>query len=212
MVKIKDELDNLTGTIGNLIYYQRNGKTYVRTKPVTYRDAKTEKQVLARGRFAGCNRFYDLLRSDLFRRIWKVAAEGTGKNAKNLFVQHNIYAFGKEKEVIDYSRLKFSTGLLPLPNNLFMEIYNNRDCILRWEFNDPVAIGFPTDRLYIVELKENFQPRIHETKVCRSACKAEFSTSEDMDEKTHLYCFWGSEQGTSFSETYCFEKIDMAGS
>lgn len=206
MARVTEGL-NLNGTMGKLVFYQRNGKNYVRTKPATYRDAKTETQLLARGRFAGCNSFYSLLRDDIFRLIWKVAATGTGKNAKNLFMQHNTYAFGKDKNIEDYSRVHFSTGMLPLPNGLEFARYNNRECLLQWEYDAPKALGSPADRLYIVELHTadltaDLTIRMHETDICRSEGKALFSTFYDVDEQTHLYCFWGNEQCTSFSADY----------
>ncbi|MDR1756055.1 MAG: hypothetical protein LBR65_03720 [Culturomica sp.] len=204
MARATDELKNISGTLGNLVFYQRNGATYVRTKPTTYRDAKTEKQLLLRGRFAGCNYLYKCLQADIFRRVWKMAAKGTGKNAKNMFVRHNIHAFGKEQEITDYQRLHFSTGLLPLPRNLELECRNTHDCLLHWEYDPQEAIGSPGDRLYLVEFQSNLRIRIHETGVCRREREALFSTFYTIDKGTHLYAFWGNETGTSFSPSYYF--------
>lgn len=171
---------------------------------------KTDKQLIARGRFAGCNRFYDLLRFVLLRHIWKIAAIGTGKNAKNLFVQQNLYAFGKDREVTDYERLYLSTGLLPLPGGLRIVRYNNCDCLLQWKYDAREAIGSPDDLLYIVEIQASFEKKkIHETGIKRSESKAVFSTYDNIDEQTHLYCFWGNEQSTSFSTSHHFGCIPL---
>jgi hypothetical protein len=43
MAIITNELKNFTGTVGNYVFCQRKGKTYVRTKPLKFRDAKTKK-------------------------------------------------------------------------------------------------------------------------------------------------------------------------
>lgn len=211
-----NELLNISGTVSNLVFYQRNGVNYVRSKPASFRDAKTEKQLSARGRFAGCNRFYDKIKTDIFRLVWKIAANGTGKNAKNIFTQHNIYAFGKDKEVVDYGRLHFSSGLLPLPDDIQVERHNNRDCLLQWDYDSAKAIGAPNDLLYIVELRPEKQTEdlqvyyttvFHETGVSRSKGKAIFSTSYDFDDQTYLYCFWGNEQNSSFSDSYYLNEI-----
>ncbi|MDR2921240.1 MAG: DUF6266 family protein [Tannerella sp.] len=213
-----NELLNISGTVSNLVFYQRNGVNYIRSKPKKYRDAKTEKQLSARGRFAGCNRFYDKIKVDIFKQVWKIAANGTGKNAKNIFTQRNIYAFGKDKEVIDYGRLHFSFGLLPLPDHIQVEQHNNRDCLLQWEYDPAKAIGTPNDLLYIVELRPEKQPKdqpktyttvFHETGISRSKGKALFSTSSDFDDQTYLYCFWGNEQNSSFSDSYYLKDIKL---
>lgn len=212
MARVTDGL-NLKGTIGNMVFYQRNGVNYVRVKPATYRDAKTETQLLTRGRFAGCNYFYSVLKVDIFRQVWKVAAKGTGKNGKNLFMQHNTYAFGKDQQIEDYSRLHFSAGILPLPNGLKIVRYNNRECFLKWEYDAQKALGSSGDRLYIVELQDDRQDelkfKIHETSICRSDGEALFSTHYDIGDHTHLYCFWGNEQQTAFSESYYFCDIKL---
>lgn len=214
MARVNDLL-NISGSVGNLVFYQRNGINYVRTKPSSHKDAKTDKQLIARGRFAGSNRFYDMIKVDIFRQVWKMAAKGTGKNAKNLFTQHNIYAFGKDKEVVDYGRLRFSSGLLPLPDNIQIERHNKRDYLLQWDYDATKAIGAPNDRLYIVELRQEDQQEDHttvfyETGIYRSEGKALFSTSYDSDNKTQLYCFWGNEQDSSFSDSYYFDDIKLS--
>jgi len=211
-----NELLNISGSVSNLVFYQRNGVNYIRSKPSSYRDAKTEKQLAVRGRFTGCNRFYDHIKADVFRQVWKTVASGTGKNAKNLFVQHNMYAFGKDKEVIDYGRLCFSSGLLPLPDRIQIERHNNHDYLLQWEYDAEKAIGAPNDRLYIVELRpvkqpddllENYTVVFHETGVCRSEKKASFSTSSGFNDQIHLFCFWGNEQNSVFSGSYYLNEI-----
>lgn len=206
------ELLNISGSVNNLVFYQRNGVNYVRTKPSFHHDAKTEKQLTYRGRFAGCNRFYDQIKVPIFRQVWKTMALGTGKNAKNVFMQHTIYAFGKEQKIIDYGRLRFSAGLLPLPNRLQIECQNKRDCLLQWEYDPTEAIGAANDRLYVVELitkPDAYDVQIHETKVCRNEGKALFSTFHDIDDQTHLYCFWGNESQTSFSDSYYLDDIKL---
>jgi len=208
MARLKDGL-NLNGTLGKLVFYQRNGMNYVRTKPAKYRDAKSESQLLVRGRFAECNRFYSMLNADIFRTAWKVAAKGMGKNAKNLFMQYNSYAFGKDKECVDYDRLHFSAGTLPLPDNLQIKRHNNHDCIIEWEYNRQKGIGSPTDKLYIVELQKELKVHFHETEIRRSEGKVTFSTFENIEEHTQLYCFWGNEQATSFSESFHFVQITL---
>lgn len=210
MARITNELKYLKGTIGNIVFCQRKGITYVRTKPTKYRDAKTDKQLVARGRFRGCNRFYKYeLEADMLKLVWKSLAEKTGKNPSNIFMQHNYYAFGMDSEVTNYERLQFSAGLLPMPDQLQIGHYNKRNCTLQWKFDPEENTGLTDDRLYIVELSEPKRPKIHDLDIYRSEGKASFSTLEDINKNMHLYCFWGNKAFTSFSATYYFNEIPL---
>jgi hypothetical protein len=201
MARVGKELLQISGSLANLVFYQRYGVNCVRMKPSHFHDAKTEKQLIARGRFAGCNRFYDQMTMPLFRHIWKTVAQDTGKNAKNLFVKHNLYAFGKEGEIVNYDRLHFSMGLLPQPDGLQFERYNGRDCRLQWVYDPAQALGSPKDCLYVVEYQSVHNCLIHKTDVSRRKGEALFSTSNDITDETHLYCFWGNEEGSAFSDS-----------
>lgn len=209
MARATGESKNMRGSVGNIVFYQSKGVTYIRTKPSRYRDAKTDKQLAARGRFTGCNRYYKLLEPDMLRHVWKMIAERTDKNPKNLFMQHNFYAFGKDSDITDYGRLQFSAGIIPMPDKLQIRRYNNRDCTVQWEYNPQEELGSPYDQLYIVELQESYRPQIHKTGANRSDSEAVFSTYQDICKYTHLYCFWGNEQKTSFSDTLYFKEIPL---
>lgn len=53
MAKIKSSIHKeISGRIGDLIFYQRNGKSFIRSMPSTYRDKKSEKQILHRKKFS----------------------------------------------------------------------------------------------------------------------------------------------------------------
>jgi len=210
MAIITNELKNFKGTVGNYVFCQRNGKTYVRTKPSKFRDAKTEKQLMARGRFTGCNHFYKLrLRSDLLKQVWKSIAKREGKNPSNLFMHHNYYAFGLDYIITNYEHLQFSAGSLPIPAKLQIDRYNNQDCMLKWEFDPEENIGLTDDQLYIVEFSESKRPEIHDLKTCRSEGKATFSTFNEIDKDMHIYCFWANKAFTSFSGTHYFNDIPL---
>lgn len=210
MARITDESKCLTGTVGNVVFYEMNGIMYARTKPQKYHDAKTDKQLAMRGRFSGCSRFYKQLEDATLRHVWKTIAKGSAINAKSLFMQHNIHAFGKDKEVSHYGRLQFSAGLLPLPENLQIKRSDDHNCIIQWEHDPDEGLGSPYDILYIVEFHQLFRPGIHETGVTRQESKAVFSTYESISKYTHLYCFWSNEQRTSFSGTHYFKEIPPA--
>ncbi|MDR2918869.1 MAG: DUF6266 family protein [Tannerella sp.] len=210
MARITDDSKCLTGTVGNVVFYEMNGIMYARTKPGKYRDAKTDKQLAMRARFSGCTAFYKQTKDTMLRHVWKMVAKDTGKNARSMFMQHNIHAFGKDKTVAYYSRLQFSAGALPLPEGLLIERYNDRDCLIQWEYDRQEDIDTPTDRLYVVELHSHEWPKVHKLEISRSERKAIFSTFEDISKNTYLYCFWGNKSETAFSPTHYFKEIPLA--
>lgn len=210
MARITDDSKCLTGTVGNVVFYEMNGIMYARTKPRKYRDAKTDKQLAMRARFSGCSAFYKQMENTMLRHVWITIAKSIGKKARNMFLQHNIHAFGKDKTVAYYGRLQFSAGLLPLPGELLIKRNNDRDCMIQWKYDRQEDIDVPTDRLYIVELHESGMPHIHDTKACRSEGKVLFSTFENINKELHLYCFWANESGTAFSPTHYFEEIPLS--
>lgn len=210
MARITDDSKCLTGSVGNVVFYEMNGIMYARTKPGKYHDAKTDKQLAMRGRFSGCTAFYKQIKDAMLRYVWKTIAKSTGKNARSMFMQHNIHAFGKDKTVAYYSRLQFSAGPLPLPGGLLIKRYNDRDCVIQWKYDRQKDIDTPTDRLYIVELHSPDSPKAHKLGVSRSERKAIFSTFENISKQTHLYCFWENESGTAFSPTHYFNEIQLA--
>ena len=64
MGKISNEgINKIVGKVGNVIYYELNGKTCVRSFPSTYRDKKSEKQLHHRQRFATVGKLYVLFHS-----------------------------------------------------------------------------------------------------------------------------------------------------
>ena len=66
----------MRGKVGNLIFYEVNGTTRVRSVPLEYRDANTESQRQTRRRLVVAVRFYQHLKETLLWRVWREAARG----------------------------------------------------------------------------------------------------------------------------------------
>jgi hypothetical protein len=66
MAKISKDLNNnITGRIGNVVYYQRNGKTFVRSLPSKYTDKESDKQRMNRKRFSHVGKLFQIFRPAL---------------------------------------------------------------------------------------------------------------------------------------------------
>ena len=63
MAKISKELHNhISGKLGNVVYYQRNGNTFVRSLPSNYKDKESEKQIINRKRFSQVGKLFQIFR------------------------------------------------------------------------------------------------------------------------------------------------------
>ena len=59
MAKLTNELhNNLSGRLGNLVYYKSNGQSCVKSLPSTYKDKKSDKQIINRERIKGIRKVY----------------------------------------------------------------------------------------------------------------------------------------------------------
>jgi len=55
----------IKGRIGDLVYYQLKGKTCVRSLPASFKDRKSEKQLLHRKKFKAVGELFAIFRSAL---------------------------------------------------------------------------------------------------------------------------------------------------
>jgi len=136
-------------TIGNIVTYKYGGQQIARTKPSSYKDAKTESQQLQRNAFA--------LILSMFRIISpavKVAfPEREAKHsAYNTFMKLNVPdavtgALGSQ--VITYANVITGKGSLLKPGNVAIvsDITDRID--LTWDDNTNNTTGFATDKAVI---------------------------------------------------------------
>ena len=80
----KQPNNNLHGKLGNVVYYELNGKSYVRSLPTSYRDKKSEKQLLHRKRIATFGQLFQL-----FRPAIRLDIKEKHQNQSSLFLQLN---------------------------------------------------------------------------------------------------------------------------
>jgi hypothetical protein len=89
MAKLTKEVFNtLHGRLGNLVYYELNGKTCVRSLPTSYNDKKSDKQIINRERIKGIGSLFQIfrpaLRYDIANKNSNKAAVFCSLNWKNV--------------------------------------------------------------------------------------------------------------------------------
>jgi hypothetical protein len=115
MSEIDHLFDSGTGTLGNLVFFRRLGKTYARTRPARFRDRKSPGQLAQRKKMQAVNRFLKPF-SALIRLTFTPEAAGrTALHAAQSYNLRNAFAGEYPNLYIDFSKVLLSRGPLPLP-------------------------------------------------------------------------------------------------
>jgi hypothetical protein len=194
-------LGPILGSLGNVVGCIRYGVPYLRTKPLTYNDAKNPAQLAQRARRIACIELYRSLRFTIGRPIWnKMAHKMSGYN---LFMKANIMNFDGDGKVFDFENLKFSVGDLPIPENI--AVHPNPDgngaVIVSWTDNSGYGSAAPTDRLRIVTFYDNTMNELQGLTFTRKEQYADIQLPFSPGEEVHLYFFFQNKDGSEYSES-----------
>ena len=95
LTKVKGGLEAmLSGKFGNMVFVQRDGKTYMRSAPTRKKDASTPRMLLNQKRFGAVMKFCGQFKSTVIPQIWNLAAQGT--SGFRLFQKTNSPAFAPD--------------------------------------------------------------------------------------------------------------------
>ncbi len=122
------------GGLNNIIIYTVKGQVRIRSKSLVFRDKKSPKQLLQRGKLKGALGLYQHLDS-AFTAAWKEESQKTIMNACNLFIQNNIRNINTEGTIEDPAQLKISIGTLPLPSGIQMREAGEDEILVTWNFD-----------------------------------------------------------------------------
>lgn len=129
MAELTNNLNNLKGKLGNVVFYERNGKTFVRSLPSRMTKKKTEKQILSQKRFAELGRLYRVFAPVLNYQLPK------GVYSKNTFfysLNSSFVTASLTSVTVEYEKLILSNyGLKEL---LGLEITrNDKEVFFQWK-------------------------------------------------------------------------------
>ena len=157
MAELKKGLFNgSSGRIGNLISYERNGKYFVRTRPVKVKQPNTEKQLQARMRFSLLQPINALLKEILrygFATDEKARPAYSAALSWNL--KHAISGTYPDLEV-NYEQLRIFNGSRALPTDIRLDNKGN-ELQIQWTCNTE-GQAYAKDRaaLILFSLENNF--------------------------------------------------------
>lgn len=196
--------EQVSGKIGNVVFYQRYGKSYVRAAPKK-RESYTQEQLLYRQRLQKASALWRSLKSDEISRIWNLAAQQM--NGYAWFLKANMPALAMDGTLIDPKLIRVSDGKLPLPQNLNAERMPGDDStvVVSWQ-NDPHCNGERLkDELMAVFYTGGRFSKVIATGLKRADLKGTFTLPAKPANITHVFFFTTSENREGYSESVCVE-------
>ena len=120
MAKMKRNIgDVVSGKIGNVVFVNLNGKSYVRAAPQRKKDSWSTDQLLYRQRISRVSALWRALKSEQLSKVWNLAAQEM--NGYAWFLKLNMPALEMDGTLIDAKLLKVSDGKLAVPQDLRAE-------------------------------------------------------------------------------------------
>ncbi len=154
MSRLEDLFDGGHGKLGNLVFFKRHGKSYVRTKPASYKDRKSPKQLAQRQRLQVVNSF---LRNFSVPLKVTFASEAVGRSAlqaAHSFNMRNALAGEYPDIYVDRGRVQLSSGPLPLPEKASLSV-QDEGLLIEWNNGEEASGNAKTDTLVVLALTKN---------------------------------------------------------
>jgi len=206
MAKMKRNIGDLvSGKIGNVVFYQLRGKSYIRAAPVRKKDSWTEDQQLYRQRISKASCLWRALRSEQFSAIWNKATDQMTGYA--WFLKQNLPALEMDGTLIDPKMLKISDGKLSIPKDLRADRLPDDATTIKvsWQNDLHVSAKRLQDELMAVSFADGKFSPVMGTGIVRSVLNGTFQLPLKPANATHLYLFMASSDREEYSESVCFE-------
>ena len=206
MARMKRNIGDLvSGRIGNVVFYTRNGVNYVRAAPDRKKDSWSPQQLLHRQRFGKASYLWSQLKKTKVAPIWNLAAERM--NGYACFIKANMPAFALNGSIIDHGMLKISTGKLHLPMELEVsrESTESSAITVSWK-NDPNLKGKRLeDELMAVCSADGHYSSMTSTGLLRSSLGGFFIVPVWPSNAKYVYLFFASQDRLEYTASVCFE-------
>lgn len=206
MAQVKDIFGTgISGKLNQVVFYQRKGKTYVRSLPVRKNKTVSPAQLRNKQRFGAMLKFARLFKYVVIPQIWGQASRTL--TGTQLFIKTNKGAFDPEGNIPDVKLIQLSTGKLHLPD--YIEVKRkeegSRAMLVSWY---PDSGGGDTaywDELMVISYGEGIYSDIKATAIRRGENRGTFEPPALETSISHLFLFFGSLDKRHYSESICFE-------
>jgi hypothetical protein len=195
----------LSGAVGNMVFYSYNDTEYVRMNSAKRsKNSWSERQLLNRKRFSALAAFWRQFRYSPVKLIWQAAANGRGANC--LFLSINSPAFGPDGALVDPERLHFSAGELPQVHKLKANRLSTdpQKVEVTWQYDPKSRIAHSDDELMMMVSNDGKFPGPVKTGATRKQESAVIQLPVVTGAIQGIYLFFGSEKRKMYSADIYF--------
>lgn len=214
---INAEGGQMSGRVGNMIYYVRDGKMYARRARIPGKkrkwetEGRDERNAAAARRFGVTQRMYSLFAREVSPEIWRAAARARGMMAANLFHSLNFACVDGQGRLANPEAFRFSEGELTVPPGLTVAPAGGDAegtwFEAAWEAEEEWGLAAPTDRLVVgvMYADDPLSTRLAaEVSGTRGELHGRFRLETGRGGAAHAYLFFAREDGAAFSPSRHF--------
>ncbi|HLN74086.1 MAG TPA: hypothetical protein VK205_12380, partial [Prolixibacteraceae bacterium] len=195
----------VNGKVGNVVFYQLNGETFVKTAQQRTSNSWTEAQQLHRKRFKEASGLWRKIKYSQIPGIWNLGAQKM--NGYALFIKTNLPAFATDGSIIDVRMLQFSTGRLPLPQEFTAQrkVAGEPLITATWQNKSQPKGERLEDELMVICSTGDAYTDMMATTIRRKDLGGAFALPVINVPIKHVYLFFASSKRNEYSESVCFE-------
>ena len=195
----------ISGVLGDKVYYQLNGKTVVRNRPSKRKWVPTPNQAKAQQRLSAIVQYCRKFKHTVIPQVWdKLTPTSSGWSC---FMKANAPVFDQDGVPSDVRLLRLSKGklALPLEFNAQRKPENSTVIEVSWKKNLSMGGVLLWDELLAVCSVNDEYSNIISTGIIRGDLGGSFPLPALKAPATHLFLFFASDDRENFTESVCFE-------
>jgi hypothetical protein len=195
----------ISGKVGPVVYYEMNGKAYVRAAMMPRaKESWSTQQNGVRQKVSRLAALWRQLSKNPLRQIWEQAA--VGMSAYNLFLKTNLPAFKGTAVQADLEFLHLSTGQLPLPHHLNAQMLDGNTSLWQVSWNDDSGymIAQLGDELMAIFAHDGKFTNPEPTGLSRTDQSGQVQVPEKVTNLQGMYLFFVSADKNTYSPDQFF--------
>lgn len=196
-MKRKNDSDfwDFTGAMDEFIVYDWRGLKCLRRRPTGWPDTPPPGARAQQERLAAVAVFFQAMKAAGLYPYWQRAAEGMTAHGYNLVVRENLAAFGADGAIRDFTKLRLTPNLMPLPDGLTLSDGDGDAWLLEWEAGEwlPGTEADDDARLLAMRDAETFVLLpVEAGGALRGDGSARFRLPDGASDFTHLFVYFCS--------------------
>ena len=202
MGKVNNVL-GIRGKVGDLLFYRRDGKDYVKRIGKRNKAECSEEQWRHRMRFRTAVKFASRLPEEVKAGLNLTAETEKGWNGQSFFISQNLKAFCPDGNLGEPSALQFSAGFRGRAHSLAVGVNEDDGRLTLYWSGEIVDFMEQEDRLVVFAIRERLSFQVIAVKVEaeRKDGRAVLPLTKEEGSLTHLFCCWLASDGKSVSPT-----------